>query len=242
MPIIPTVGRLRQKDHHKFKASLGYIVRCCLKTNQKTPRDGSALSPRQSCLIRIHSVFLFVGGRGSQITLWIWGPLACACLGNAALCHFTNTCRVSPMWLSLLGPSTPERVKGTGIGFTSFPALGPRQREKQPLLRGRKVPSSPRKKTHSCTVLARGPGTLATPLQLMVGKEACNRVRAQSQPQPLRSGRQLGPGVESQSSQPQDFCTFQGRGLNRTMGPRHRSYPPGSLRVLLYYRPQPCCP
>jgi hypothetical protein len=32
--VIPAFRRLRQKDH-KFKASLDYIVRCCLKSKKK---------------------------------------------------------------------------------------------------------------------------------------------------------------------------------------------------------------
>jgi hypothetical protein len=35
MPLFPVLGRLRQEDH-KFKASLGYLVRVCLKT----PKEG----------------------------------------------------------------------------------------------------------------------------------------------------------------------------------------------------------
>jgi hypothetical protein len=31
--VIPAVGRLRQEDH-KFKASLGYVMRLCLKNKQ----------------------------------------------------------------------------------------------------------------------------------------------------------------------------------------------------------------
>jgi hypothetical protein len=34
MPEIPTFGRLRQEDH-KLEASLGYIVRSCLKKKGK---------------------------------------------------------------------------------------------------------------------------------------------------------------------------------------------------------------
>jgi hypothetical protein len=34
MPVIPVLGKLRQKDH-EFKAGLDYIMRPCLKTSQK---------------------------------------------------------------------------------------------------------------------------------------------------------------------------------------------------------------
>jgi hypothetical protein len=34
MPVIPTVGRWKQEDQ-EFKAILGYIVRPCLKKNQR---------------------------------------------------------------------------------------------------------------------------------------------------------------------------------------------------------------
>jgi hypothetical protein len=35
MPVIPALGRLKQKDH-KFEVSLGYIVRLSLIQNRKT--------------------------------------------------------------------------------------------------------------------------------------------------------------------------------------------------------------
>lgn len=36
-PVILGLKRLRQEDIHKFKASLGYLVRSCFKVNKQQP-------------------------------------------------------------------------------------------------------------------------------------------------------------------------------------------------------------
>jgi hypothetical protein len=42
MPIIQTLGRMKQKDH-EFKASLGYVARPYLKTNKRANKKNTDL-------------------------------------------------------------------------------------------------------------------------------------------------------------------------------------------------------
>jgi hypothetical protein len=69
MPIIPILGRLRHKDH-KFKASLGYIVKSCLPSPpQKSMQSSIFISIIKLTEEKCYSSFILANGYYYQTEL-----------------------------------------------------------------------------------------------------------------------------------------------------------------------------